>query len=291
VAIRADNLSHAKSRVPLSSSSKVVVHVGDLSLPRLGLTQNIVDYLTANVDLVIHSGARRSFWDSYYELRGMNVLSSKELVAIAAPRKVPIQFMSTSGVLLLDESIDGELEESVRDFKPSNTGEEGYVASKWASEVLLENAGRELGIPVTIHRFTPRSKPNEDQTNLAALEALIESTTKLGAIPERSTWAGRFDVINTGNLAQRIISGAVNELPAEDVEVEFKHHPSEAALTPTELFDFLESRLGDKIEGRMGMLEWVGGIKKCGYEWLFSTHDLELAKEENGIVTKLINRR
>lgn len=294
IAVRASAESDAQSRLPLFSSPKVVVHEGDLSSAQLGLDQEMIDYFTANVDLIIHSGARRSFWDSYYELRGTNVLSTKELVRIATPRKIPIQFLSTSGVLLLNKSIDGELEASVRDFKPPNAGEEGYVASKWASEVLLENVARELDIPVRIHRFTPRTKPNEKQTSLAALEDLIESTTKLGAIPERSTWAGRFDVVHTKELAQRMITLATNDISSKSRghgRVMFNHHPGEAYLSPTELFDFLEEKLGDKIAGRLGLLEWVGGVKKCEYGWFFSTHDLELVKNENGVVTRLVNRR
>ncbi|TEY65541.1 hypothetical protein BOTCAL_0139g00080 [Botryotinia calthae] len=294
IAVRASANSDAQSRIPLFSSPKVVVHAGDLSSAQLGLDQETIDYFTANVDLIIHSGARRSFWDSYYELRGTNVLSSKELVRIATPRKIPIQFLSTSGVLLLNKSIDGEREASVRDFKPPNAGQEGYVASKWASEVILENAARELDIPVRIHRFTPRTKPSEKRTSLAALEDLIESTTKLGAIPERSTWAGRFDVVRTQELAQRMITQATNDIFSKSRErgrVTFNHHPGEACLTPTELFDFLEEKLGHKIKSRLGLLEWVGGVKKCEYGWFFSTHDLELVKNENGVVTRLVNRR
>jgi hybrid polyketide synthase/nonribosomal peptide synthetase ACE1 len=288
VAVRGQNLSHAQSRIPLSSSPKVIVHVGDLSNPHLGLTGQEVDYLTANADLIIHSGARRSFWDSYYELRGANVQSSKVLVAIAAPRRVPIEFLSTSGVLLLDNTIDGQLEASVQGFKPPSNGEEGYTASKWASEAFLENAGRYLELRVKIHRFTPRVKPNEDRTELAALEDLIESTVRLGALPERSTWTGRFDVLRTADLAERIVTAAVNEVSSDDVGqsvVGFKHHSGEACLSPTRLFDFLESRLDDTVKERVGLLE------KCGYPWLFSTHDLALIKEENGLVTKLVNRR
>ncbi|KAI5919279.1 hypothetical protein F4810DRAFT_714627 [Camillea tinctor] len=282
LAVRGDD---PKARVPLSAHPKVVIHAGDLSAPRLGLPQDTFDALAASVDLVVHSGAKRSFWDSYYELRGPNVSSTRELLRLAAPRKAPFHFLSTSGVLLLPGNTDQDAAVSVAAYPPPVDGSEGYVASKWASEVLLEKAGWDLGIPVLVHRFTPRHEPNSQEANDAALEDLLECTARLGAIPERSTWAGRFDVVHSQRLAKQICGSQFGEAP------KFAHYQGEACLSPKELFDFLETKLGGKVKGRLGLLEWVGAIKKTGYGWLFSTHDLSLTTTEHGVTTTLVNRR
>lgn len=297
VAVRADDLAHAQSRVPdsLMSSGKVIVHAGDLSTQRVGLRQDVADSIASSIDLIIHSGAKRSFWDSYYELRSTNVSPTRELLRLAAPRRVPIEFLSSSGVLLLDDPTQGygskaeEAAASVAASQPPVDGSEGYVASKWASEVILEKASRELGIPVTIHRFTPRATPSADESaGRAALEDLVVPTTQLGAIPERSTWAGRFDVVKTSRLVQQILTPVEGE---RSDDIRHVHHQSEAGLSPDDLFDFLEEQLGDKVGSRLALLEWVGAIKRAGYGWLFSTHDLALTTSEHGVTTTLINRR
>ncbi|KAI1637132.1 hypothetical protein F4809DRAFT_640890 [Biscogniauxia mediterranea] len=291
LAVRGDDLAHAQRRVPLSAHPKVVVHTGDLAAPRLGLSADTFAALAASADLVIHSGAKRSFWDSYYELRGPNVLSTREVLRLAAPRRAPVHFLSTSGVLLLSDAIDAAgPASSVAAFPPPVDGSEGYVTSKWASEVLLERAGRAAGLPVLIHRFTPRNEPNSREANDAALRDLLGCTARLGALPERSTWAGRFDVVHSQRLARQICASRFRE-GEERGEAVFAHHQGEACLSPKELFDFLEEKLGEEVKGRMGLLEWVGAIKKTGYGWLFSTHDLSLTTTEHGVTTTLVNRR
>ncbi|KAI8962427.1 hypothetical protein F5Y11DRAFT_365984 [Daldinia sp. FL1419] len=284
LAVRAQSQADAERRIPLSSNPKVVVHQGDLGSSRLGLSRETFDHLSAEADLIVHSGARRSFWDNYSELRGSNVLSTKELIQLALPRRVPVHFLSSSGVLLLNSSSKAT-EASVATFQPPTDGTEGYVASKWASEVLLENASSQLGIPVIIHRFTPHDAAIPSKNLQAALDALFLTTARLGALPERSTWEGHFDILHSPSTAYRICASQIDD------GIRFAHYPSEASMSPKELFDSLEDHLGDKISKRMGLLEWVGAVKKTGYDWLFSTHDLSLTTTEHGVTTKLVNRR
>ena len=308
VAVRAESPSDAKSRLhpSVATSPKVSVHHGDLGSPLLGLPEHVFSELTYSVDLIIHSGARRSFWDSYYSLRDSNVTSTRTLLRLASPRRVPIHFISTSGVLLLSDATNpyncatSQAEEaaaSLAGFPPPVDGSEGYAASKWASEVLLEKASRDLHIPVGIHRFTPRpaSLPTDNSVTAAALDEVLAATASLGAIPERSTWAGRFDVIRSDALASAVVCASLDhagETGTETRLLRFVHHQGEATLTPDELFGFLEERLpGVENLKRMGLLEWVGAIKRQGYGWLFSTHDLSLTRQENGVETVLVNQR
>ncbi|KAM7189008.1 hypothetical protein V8F20_010311 [Naviculisporaceae sp. PSN 640] len=308
VAVRAESPSHAKNRVlqamstattmtcpdtTMSMSSKIVIHPGDLGHPLLGLSEAVFAELTASVDLIIHSAARRSFWDSYYSLRDSNVLSTRTLLHLSAPRRVPVHFISTSGVLLLGPPESGAAPGSVSRFEPPVDGSNGYVATKWASEVLLERASRDLQIPVTVHRFTPRPdeapRADDDETKAACLDDLVEATIGLGnVVPERSTWAGRTDLVRSEGLAKAIVDATVDD----SKKTQFMHHEGQVTLWVDELFDLLEGRLEGKIESRMGLLEWVGAVKRQGYRWLFSTHDLILTrKEANGIRTVLVNQR
>jgi hypothetical protein len=70
------------------------------------------------------------------------VLSTKELVRLAAPRKTPIIFISSGAV----DDI-----QSVADL--SRPDVRGYLASKYINEALLKQARKTLEIPVTIIRM------------------------------------------------------------------------------------------------------------------------------------------
>ncbi|KAF1846591.1 putative linear gramicidin synthase subunit D, partial [Cucurbitaria berberidis CBS 394.84] len=285
VAVRGHDQISAEDRVPLSSNSKVTVYDGDLTSSRFGLAEETWNTLGAFADLIIHSGSRRSFWDNYWALRSANVLSTKELLRLAIPRKVPIHFLSSSGVLKLNDTIDGSAEASVATFEPPIDGSDGYVASKWASEVILENASQETGVPVVVHRFTPRADTSPTEVGDLAMEDLLTSTERLGILPDRSTWEGRFDLVHSPRTAAQICESSV------DGALRFVHHQGEASYSPKQLFDLLEGKLGKKVEKKMDMLEWVGAIKRTGYDWLFSTHELVLTTTKHGVTTKLVNVR
>lgn len=117
------------------------------------------------MDAIIHLGGARSFWDHYHTLRDANVYSTRELIRLAAPRQVPIHYISTMGVLPRQEvdAIAAPASSAARYISPVD-GTNGYVATRWASERMLERAGEVLGVPSTIYRFVPgphiRKPPN-----------------------------------------------------------------------------------------------------------------------------------
>ncbi|KAK7921531.1 Beta-ketoacyl synthase [Apiospora marii] len=182
-------------------NAKIIVYSGNLGAPLLDLTTEVFNKLAMDADVLIHSGADRSFWDSYQTLRGVNFVSTKTMVQMAAPRRLPVHFISSGGLVPKDlASGDEEATEakpvSVTSLStPPADGSNGYLASKWASEAYLETAGRELGLPVYIHRVTGagRSTKKEIADDLQA--ELRSIATKLKAVPHPSGWRGSFDVL------------------------------------------------------------------------------------------------
>ncbi|MCJ1476793.1 hypothetical protein MMC13_005462 [Lambiella insularis] len=87
------------SRKLVSLSSKIVSYPGDLLAPMFGLSEDEFRTLSGKVDVILHMGAVRSFWDNYYVLCPSNVNPTKELVKLARSRGIPIYYISTASVL------------------------------------------------------------------------------------------------------------------------------------------------------------------------------------------------
>lgn len=195
-----------------SQSSKVIPYESDLSNTAFGLSEEQFSGLARDVDLVIHAGARRSFWDSYSNLRDGIVESTKQLVRLVAESKrlhgktVPINFISVG---------ERELANGPGDGNP------GYIASKWVSELILENAYTHLDIPVTIHRMLPVTEKSTVSDNFATQDALFEEfaelVQKMGALPSEGLWAGRWDIMPVKQIADTIVHSAMQEPPQSGV--------------------------------------------------------------------------
>jgi len=134
------------------------VIAGDLAAPDLGLDDQRIARLTAEVDRVVHCGALVNHVLSYQNLFEPNVLGTAELIRLALTgRKKHFDFISTVGVPMTsqamkekDEDADPRIEISSLPLRDAYAM--GYSASKWACEVLLREAHDEFGLPVNIFR-------------------------------------------------------------------------------------------------------------------------------------------
>ena len=130
---------------------RLQVIVGDLSLPRLGLSQSGWDSLTAEVDVIIHNGARVHWVLDYSSLRASNVLSTVELLHLAATGKAKSMiFISSTSVVDTEfytnptawaKSLESPIPEA-DDLAGSAKGlATGYGQTKWVCEGLMRDAG------------------------------------------------------------------------------------------------------------------------------------------------------
>jgi thioester reductase-like protein len=123
---------------------------GDLSHPRLGLSQSRYDELTREVDAVCHAAAAVNWVFSYAGLRAVNVLGTLELLRFACRAGAAFHFVSslsacycTSGPRTVDEDFDALPE--LRGFHL------GYAQTKVVGEALAREA-RGRGLRVRIYR-------------------------------------------------------------------------------------------------------------------------------------------
>lgn len=256
----------------IASSSKVILHAGDLEAPNLGLSESDFAMLAQQADTLIHSGANRSFWSSYDSVRAVNVQSTKELARIATValrdhgRIVPIHFLSGSEILA----------------EPPTDGSVGYVASKWASEQFLQKFAAHLNIPVHIHRQLPVPEGAEttDEELERVYEKFVEVARKMDELPSTDLWSGHYDLIPADRMARDVVDQAVeasngggvyHHSHVSSVRMDISQFVQKMAARP----EYAESTL-PKIPAHL----WVGKAKLVGFRYQFSIMDMLLQDAE-----------
>jgi hybrid polyketide synthase/nonribosomal peptide synthetase ACE1 len=259
---------------------KLVYHTGELSLPLLGLEETVFRDLAAEVDAILHMGSVRGYFDNYHLLRSANVNPTRELVKLAAPRQLPIHYLST--IAVLPREVIAQEAGSARDFVPAVDGEEGYIASKWASELILERSSSAYHIPTSIYRFTPStqvSSPSfvspEASSLLSHLASLVSAS---GTIPDMKGWSGRVDFSPVEHIASYLHDVFTS---ASSGGVEFHHYESPISLDAEALIPVIEAERREGL-GRMPLLKWFGLIKAFGLGYLLTGHDTAVDARGDG---------
>lgn len=288
------------------SDPNVVSHVGDLSLPLLGLGVDEFRGLADQVDIILHLGAIRSFWDNYRMLRATNVHPTKELIKLAAPRRIPIHFVSTSGVLPPEQLSTAKSGSSAVSYEPPVDGSNGYVATKWASERLLERsaASSELGVPSFVYRLLPSSSVQMqlEASKRPVLDEFARCIELVGAVPDSTGWEGRIDLIPAEPLAQWLCESVLASHPGPSgsaateviATTRFSHYGSPVTLVVDELMAHIETvqkRGGSEDEQKklpsLPILKWMGRIKAAGFGYVLASQEITL---QRGVST-LTSRR
>ncbi|RAK75206.1 uncharacterized protein BO72DRAFT_514422 [Aspergillus fijiensis CBS 313.89] len=178
--------SRLSGRIPSNSTSRVAIHSGDLALPACGLDSATSDRIFASADTIIHNGADVHFLKAYPVMRAVNVASTKWLAYQARTHGLALHFVSTASVIQfaprasIRGGTGGFPATSVAAFPPP-TIRGGYAASKWVSEVYLEQASRQWGVPVHIHRPTAITGPDAPAQDI--FHNVVRFSRALRAVP------------------------------------------------------------------------------------------------------------
>lgn len=133
----------------LLDEKRVLLINGDLGKEKLGLSTETIGYLENNLDSIYHNGAFVHHIFDYKTLRKTNVLSTVELLKIAAfGRGKQFHYISTVSTSIYHNAKGQVLEYEFSDLPLSRNG---YDMSKWASEKILERAAQN-GTIVNIFR-------------------------------------------------------------------------------------------------------------------------------------------
>lgn len=187
----------------------------------------------------------------------------------AAPRHVPIHYISTIGVFP-GESTDAV---SAAAFTPPVDGSNGYVSSRWASEQILERSSASLGVPSSIYRFLPAAKLDSPKD---VLDEFIRFVDISGIVPEMSDWEGRIDMIRADAAAkwlQDSITGSA---------IQFSHLESPAAVEVAALRNYISEQRGDRKLEAMPGLAWIGRIKALGFPYFLTSQQATVGGNVDG---------
>ncbi|KAF9697439.1 hypothetical protein EKO04_005132 [Ascochyta lentis] len=262
VAIRDDD--KGEPRQLHVQSPKIVRYAGDLTMPNLSLTQAQFEDLSDKVDVIIHNGAEVSHMKNYRSLRAANVSSTIELARMAGRKRVPFHYISTGGVARLSGA-SSQPEASLAAYKPTGDGSDGYVASKWTSEVILENINRRYHVPVWIHR--PSSITGDNVPTLDIIHSLLEYSRLMKAVPDLTGSVGALDFVHLDSVATAVANCTVSSTQKEQNEsgVSYVHHCGEKIVPLDQFKDHLEGSATGSFN-TLAIQDWVAGALDIGLD-------------------------
>ncbi|KAI1635697.1 hybrid PKS-NRPS PsoA [Biscogniauxia mediterranea] len=282
LAIRPD--TSGKPRHVSVQSDKVVEHAGDLSMLSLGLSESQFTSLAERAHAIIHNGADVSLLKTYQSLRRANVVSTRTLCQMAIPRRVPLHYVSTASVAkvvvkLNSKEVAALLEVPASPADPDLLNSvDGYAASKWASERLLEKAAADNGLPAYVHRLA--HVVGDDASELDAMGMLTRYSLLLRALPRiaREDVSGQWDFVMAPDVAGAVVESAIESAAGGGISLQqqqqqqwgqqslrprFMNHCNDVKVSHEDLRGYLEGMAGGPL-AEMEMSEWLLAARERG---------------------------
>jgi fatty acid CoA ligase FadD9 len=194
------------------------VFAGDAGEPFLGLSKDVYERLSEEVDRISHVAALVNHRFSYQNLFGPNVIGTAEIIRLALNTRLkPVDFVSSEAVFaLLDHEVttteDAPLlaEVPIRDSYAA-----GYGLSKWAGECMLQQANQRFGLPVNSFRgdmMLPHRKYQGVMNVSDMFTRLLFSVIKTGLAP-----LSFYALMPNGSLANAHYDGTPVDIVAATV--------------------------------------------------------------------------
>ena len=149
---------------------------GNLKQERFGLSVQTWDALSADTDLVLHSGLHVNLAQSYSFLRRVNVLGTVEVIRFCCDQKLkPLHFISSLSVI--DHTARTNPAEPVKEDDPFDSYAgltSGYILTRWVMDQMVRRASAR-GLPTALYRFTTVS--GDTIGHRCATPAIVTATT------------------------------------------------------------------------------------------------------------------
>lgn len=224
---------------------KVKYYSGDLRQQRLGLSPGDYASLSQEITCVLHVAAEVSHAKTYETLRPANVGAMAELVNMCIPRRAAMHMISSAEIGMLGaHGHSGDVARvTLTQSSASSQGivpsahdalREGYAASKWVAERLLENAHAAASEPWSISIYRPTGiVPNTtgifaivetesgneldealskyyQSSEAGLLQSVLYYSRRLRAVPDvRGVLEGSLNLVGMQNVAHDVVSSAL----------------------------------------------------------------------------------
>lgn len=233
-------------------ASRIEVVLGDLAKPQFGMDDSKYNQLAESVDVIVHNGALVHWVYPYWQLREANVISTINVMNLAAVGKPKyFSFVSTTSTLDTDYFINASDESTARggtgiseedDLSGSASGlGTGYGQSKWAAEKIIRAAGTRglkgcITRPGYVTGFSGSGASNTDDFLLRMLKGCAE----LGAYPNITN---NVNAVPVDQVARVVVASAL-------------HPPQQDRLAVAQVTGHPRIRFD----------EFLKSLKTCGYE-------------------------
>jgi hybrid polyketide synthase/nonribosomal peptide synthetase ACE1 len=300
--------SRIASGILPAQSQRLTYFAGDLSQPRLGLSESAWAVIASQADVVVHVGADVSHVKRYRTLRDANVGGTTEAARLCLVKGIPLHFLSSAEVAMLGAKPPKSFSEAsvrVAEVMPSQDDGryEGYASSKWVCERLLENLVESgSGLRVWIHRpsiITASSGIEETaalvgQPDAPLLRSLLFYSRVLRAVPSPGSWVvgGTLDFVGMETVVRDLVKAILHEDDdANDSHkgVSYVHHTGDEELAVEDILQSLTQREREDIGheaaphlppfDRLPLTEWAIRAQGAGMHALLATI-FENAQEE-----------
>lgn len=244
----------------LSPHKKIIIYQGDLSKSRLGMSESEEATVLERCQAILHCGAIVSFVQNYETMRSVNVDSTKYLAALALQGQLLLHYISTVDVGQKEGHAAIE-EGSALMNQPPMDGADGYMATKWVSEVFLEKVNSRFGLEITIHRPTNIICHGDPEADI--INNLLEYSRRMKAVPQLEGWEGHFDFVQGHVAASNIVESLITAM-AESAQdgsrgrqsVQYIHESGETVIPINHLSAYLAKDEGAPFK-IIAMHEWV----------------------------------
>ncbi len=205
---------------------------GDVTLPRLGLRDNVHETLARELDAILHSAAHVNFIYPYEALRTTNVLGLHEVLRFALHGRIkPVHHLSTAAIWPMGA------DHVFYEDDPLDHGELlnlGYDESKWVAEQCLVNAA-DRGLPIA--RYRPGEVGGDSKTGRCVLDhfifACVKGFLQAGAFPDIKC---NLDIAPVDYVSQAVVHLALEK----NAVGQAYHLTNPNCLTTSEALDLFE---------------------------------------------------
>lgn len=244
--------------------ARVAYHAGDLTQPRLGLSEAEARSVFSTADVVVHNGADTSHTKTFASVHATNVGSTKELVRLCLPRRVPLHYVSSPGAALFAD--DEVLRPSAppRGSYPPADGSHGYMSSKWTCERFLQQVNERYGLRVWIHRPSTIVREGADARGRTAqldwLNTFLQYVRIIKKAPRVERNKGALDLVYVQHVCADLVRTAVED--GEGSGIDWCHEVGDVVI-PLQEVHLIDEKKGTEYEV-IPMTEWAAAAVKAG---------------------------